>query len=154
VFSWGFAAGRASSPVVTQAIGQQAAQIVEIECGYLPLSAVQFGCAQMPATGFVGANPPQSSQYTVPAGQTLVVTAVDLLSGTSAGSPCAAPAFASMFTFVPDAIPGIQDLVRRKAWIVPAGTGTAHYMYPSGICSHRGHPSTPSQINPAPALSR
>jgi hypothetical protein len=38
-----------------------------------------------------------------------------------------------MFTTVPDTTPGLLGLVRRKAWIVPAGTGTAHYVYPSGM---------------------
>jgi hypothetical protein len=125
-------ANPASSPVVTQGIGQQAAQIVEVECGYLALSQIQFGCAGVPPAGFVADYPAPNSQYTVPAGQTLVVTAVDILSGSAAGSPCTASALASMFTLVPVS-PGSQDLVRRKAWIVPAGTGTAHYVYPSGI---------------------
>jgi hypothetical protein len=120
----------ASSPVISQGIGNQAAQIVEIECGYLPLTDTDIGCAAVPATGFL--KKPSTSQYTVPAGETLVVTSVDILSGSAAGSPCMSFALADVATSV--AISSSSNVEGpRKFWIVPAGAGTVHYVYPSGI---------------------
>jgi hypothetical protein len=123
----------ASSPVISQDIGNQAAQIVQIECGVVPGSGITdpghenlFGCVGVPALG-VG-SVPQSSVYTVPAGETLVVTSVDILSGALAGTPCMSPAFPQLFTSTPNDV-----LSARKSWIVPGGAGTAHYVYPSGI---------------------
>jgi hypothetical protein len=119
-------ANTASNPVITQGIGQQAAQIVQIECGDLPNTAFNFGCAAVPATGFPP-DPPLNSYYTVPLGETLVVTSVDILSGTTAGSPCTSPAAVALVTY------SYPNEPVRKFWIVPSGTGTAHYVYPSGI---------------------
>jgi hypothetical protein len=117
----------ASSPVVTQGIGQQAAQIVQIACGYFPgsgigIEPVSFGCAAQTPRGFL-TTPSQSSEYFVPTGETLVVTSVDILSGAAAGTPCMSPAFVQFVT---------SDLP-IGSWIVPAGAGMAHYVYPSGI---------------------
>ncbi|MGA3205473.1 MAG: hypothetical protein ABSF12_23495, partial [Bryobacteraceae bacterium] len=75
-----------ASPAITQSIGNQAAQIVQIECGILPGSAIEFpgtslnvGCVAVPPAGFnFDVPPPANSQYTVPAGETLVVTSVDI----------------------------------------------------------------------------
>jgi hypothetical protein len=116
----------ASSPVVAQGIGNQAAQIVQIECGYLPGGPQSFGCSAVPATGLLSV-PPPTSVYNVPAGETLVVTSVDILSGSAADSPCMSPASVQLIINVPGA------LGPRKVWIVPSGAGTVHYVYPSGI---------------------
>jgi hypothetical protein len=121
-------ANTASNPAVTQSIGQQAAQIVQIECGYAPGTLALNNCFAMPATGTPAYPPPYS--YVVPGGQTLVVTAVDILSGAEAGSPCNSSALVSVIL---NEAPGTNDGTHRKSWIVPAGTGTAHYVYPSGI---------------------
>jgi hypothetical protein len=123
-------ANTASSPVIAQGIGNQAAQIVQIECGYFPGNLQSFGCAAVPPTGFM-AVPPPNSQYTVPAGETLVVTSVDILSGSSAGSPCMSPAFVQLIVNIPES--GFIYSLPRKNWIVPSGAGTVHYVYPSGI---------------------
>jgi hypothetical protein len=118
----------ASSPVISQGIGNQAAQIVEILCGYVPPYGNSFNpCFLMPPTGIVPS--PLPPYYIVPAGQTLVVTSVDILSGVEAGSPCMSPAFPYVLTTPSNGILNSS----RGAWIVPAGTGTAHYVYPSGI---------------------
>jgi hypothetical protein len=117
----------ASSPVVAQGIGNQAAQIVEIECGYEPGTTVSFGCSAVPATGLMF---PFQGRYTVPEGETLVVTSVDILSGSAAGSPCMSPAFGQLGVVEG---PGLPTPTIRKSWIVPSGAGTAHYVYPSGI---------------------
>ncbi len=118
----------ASSPVIAQGIGNQAAQIVQIECTYLPGGFPQV-CVAIPATGiapYAISVPP----YVVPAGQTLVVTAVDVLSG--AGEPgtiCNSGAVASVNTLPPAS----STVVSRKSWAVPAEEGIAHFVYPSGI---------------------
>jgi|SRR5580704_908387 hypothetical protein len=122
----------ASSPVISQGIGNQAAQIVEIECGDQPFSDVPTnGCWAVPASGFgAGQGPVPGSTYYVPSGETLVVTSVDIFSGIGAGSPCMSSAFANLITTQP--INPSFHLV-RKSWIVPSAAGTAHYTYPSGI---------------------
>lgn len=127
----------ASSPVIAQGIGNQAAQIVEIECGYAPGSDFQFpgtaysvGCVSVPPAGFNVTDPaPQSVVFQVPAGETLVVTSVDILSGSAAGSPCMSPAFGQLGISEDDR----QVFSFRESWIVPAGAGMVHYVYPSGI---------------------
>ena len=122
----------ASSPVISQSIGNQAAQIVEIECGYIPDSQTRHGCNLIPPTGIIPSPPPEV--YTVPDSQTLVVTSVDILSGSAAGSPCMSPALAQVVTIMP----GGEFGVPRKSWIVPSGAGTVHYVYPSGILFEPG----------------
>jgi hypothetical protein len=124
-------ANTASSPVVTQGIGQQAAQIVQIECGNYPGTSTVNGCFAIPATGIY---PPNAgfAEYVVPGGQTLVVNAIDILSGAASGSPCSGSALAEVLT------EGTVGPYLRKSWIVPAGTGTAHYVYPSGILFSSG----------------
>jgi hypothetical protein len=134
-------ANTASNPVITQSISQQAAQIVQIECGYLPGSGiggqppVLLGCVAVPATGVFSYGSPQV--YVVPAGETLVVTSVDILSGAVAGTPCMSSAFPQMSTEAP-AGPASYLVENRKAWIVPAGAGTVQYVYPSGILFSTG----------------
>jgi hypothetical protein len=81
----------AASPVISQGIENQAAQIVQIECGFAPETSTQNPCFLMPPTGIVPSSP---THYVVPNGQTLVVTAVDILSGSEASSPCMSSAFA------------------------------------------------------------
>ena len=119
----------AASPVISQGIGNQAAQIVQIECGYVPESSTQNPCFLMPPTGIVPSSP---THYVVPNGQTLVVTSVDILSGSAAGSPCMSPALAYVATVVPISN-SLEEGATRKSWIVPSGAGTVHYVYPSGI---------------------
>ena len=123
----------ASSPVISQGIGQQAAQIVQIECGFLPDTQTSKNCFLMPATGIV----PSSGFYTVPDGQTLAVTSVDILSASAAGTPCTSPIFANVETSV-TANNTISIGLSRKSWLVPSGVGTAHYVYPSGILFSSG----------------
>jgi len=113
-------ANTASNPVIAQGIGQQAAQIVQIECA-------GGGCVAVGPPGVL--NGIGSSTYVVPEGQTLVVTAVDILSNAAgSGSACNSSAFVDVFVIV-----GLNGTSGRKSWLVPAGAGTAHYVYPSGI---------------------
>jgi hypothetical protein len=105
----------------------------------VPADAYDLGCAAVPATGFVGTLPPKFSQFPVPAGETLVVTSLDILSGSSAGSPCMSSALAQLVTEVPvsDGLGALQSSA-RESWIVPPGAGTVHYAYPSGISFSSG----------------
>jgi len=122
-------ANTASSPVISQSIGNQAAQIVEIECAYRP-GGFPTQCVAVTASGITPYDvsvPP----YVVPAGLTLVITAVDLLSGDASASipACNSPALVPLATLPP----GSSTAVTRKSWIVPAGLVADHYVYPSGI---------------------
>jgi len=122
----------ASSPVISQGIGNQAAQIVQIECGFVPGTPIGNYCNLIPPSGIIPS--PALNGYDVPDGQTLVVTSVDILSGSAAGSPCMSSAFAQLYI--------LKYLVSeevRKSWIVPSGAGTVHYEYPSGILFGPGY---------------
>jgi hypothetical protein len=126
----------ASSPVIAQGIGDQAAQIVQIECGFRPFPQTYERCVLVPATGIF---PPPNNSYTVPDGQTLVVTSVDILSASAPASPspCASPTFA----WVDEALTAGNTItvgIIRKSWLVPAGAGSVHYAYPSGILFSSG----------------
>jgi hypothetical protein len=114
----------ASSPVISQSIGNQAAQIVEIACGDQPTRNITTGCYTIAPDGFAA-----GAAYVVPDNETLVVTSLDISSGIAAGSPCMSPAFANLMTTAGF----INQIAPRMVWIVPAGAGTVHYVYPSGI---------------------
>jgi hypothetical protein len=120
----------ASSPVISQGIGNQAAQIVQIECGHQPFDSHDEGCQAVPATGLGNGLIPGST-YVVPQNETLVVTSVDILSGIAAGTPCMSPVLAEVITTTPTPLNTEQFV--RKFWIVPSGAGTVHYVYPSGV---------------------
>jgi hypothetical protein len=130
----------AQTPVVTQTIGAQAAQIVQIQCGAVPgppdRPSLSFdGCSAVTAAGLTQQRQ-NGSTYVVPGTTTLVVTSVDLEIGIDRISPCTSPAFVGLTAFIPIK-DGIQQ-VFRKFWIVPAGAGTVHYVYPSGILFTEG----------------
>jgi hypothetical protein len=128
----------AASPVVSQTVGAQAAQIVQIQCGDVPgtVTGVPIdGCAAVTATGLTQERQ-NGSTYVVPGATTLVVTSVDIESDLRTVSPCLSPAFVNLYTSVP--IKDGKQTVERKFWIVPAGAGTVHYVYPSGILFTEG----------------
>jgi hypothetical protein len=70
----------ASNPVVTQGVGAQAGNMVQLICP-LALSQTNFSCFD--STGGVSTNSP----YTVPARKSLVITAIDVLPGSQAFLP-------------------------------------------------------------------
>jgi hypothetical protein len=116
----------ASNPVVAQGIDKQATQIVELTCGLTLVSkAPQNVCSLENGDGSSGG----TTFYTVPNGQSLVIDSVDITSGIQLGTPCMSSAFVELSV---DSSATSQELV-REWWLVPAGTGTAHYVYPSGI---------------------
>jgi hypothetical protein len=116
----------ASNPVVAQGIDKQATQIVELTCGYtLVPKAPDNVCSLENADGTPGG----TTYYTVPNGQSLVIDSVDITTGIQAGTPCGSSAFVELSVENPATT---QELA-REWWLLPAGTGTAHYVYPSGI---------------------
>ena len=109
----------ASNPVVTQGIGQQVAPMVDVVC------FTNFGICQLlsPTAGEVG-----GIAYVVPAGQSLVITAVDVLTS----NVCAVGGHAE---FVNYSLPSGISVARL--WSIQ-GEGnvvspTAHFAYPSGV---------------------
>jgi hypothetical protein len=124
----------AASPAIVQGIGQQAAQLVEIYCGDYPGGGGGGGfrpCNAVPSNGVMPEDP-AVTPYGVPPGQTLVITSVDVSSGIGTPSPCEVP----QTVVLSIASPSLSGF--RVPWIVPAGTGTAHYVYPSGIAIASG----------------
>lgn len=109
----------ASNPVVTQGIGQQVGQMVDVVC------FTNFGNCELlsPTEGEVG-----GSAYVVPAGQSLVVTAVDVL-------PNVVCTVGGHVEFVNYSLPSGVSV--QRLWAA-AGEGnvvspTTHFAYPSGL---------------------
>jgi hypothetical protein len=111
----------ASNPVVTQSVGQQAAQLIHLQCGFNENGACTlFGISFSP-----------SEQYLIPANQSLVITAVDIMPVQIYYSPqCnlnhihvlnASNSTAGVFA---------------QTWIV--GSQSLHFTYPSGITFSSG----------------
>jgi hypothetical protein len=116
----------ASNPVVAQGIGKQATQIVELTCGFtLVPNAPENLCSLENGDGTSGG----TTFYIVPTGQSLVIDSVDITTGIQLGKPCASSAFVELSVDNPVTS---QELT-RESWLLPAGTATAHYVYPSGI---------------------
>ena len=116
----------ASNPVVTQGIGKQATQIVELTCGFtLVPKAPENLCSLENGDGSSGG----TTYYTVPSGQSLVIDSVDITNNIQLGKPCTSSAFVELSV----ENSATSQLLTREAWLLPAGTGTAHYVYPSGI---------------------
>lgn len=104
----------ASNPVVTQSIGQQAGQSIQIAC------STHFGiCNQMGLSG-------NAPTYVVPAGQFFVITAVDVTSFGSTGVGCPTAHLVTLSGLPPNNTIGFE-------YSVPANSGTRHFSYPSGV---------------------
>lgn len=112
----------ASNPVVTQSIGQQAGQSIELACVSGDTSG--NGTCYLDTNGLRGSTP-----YTVPANESLVVTAVDIYTFVAAneavnGEPaCNAGREDGVFTN------GGAPLV----WELINNTSPTHFTYPSGV---------------------
>lgn len=123
----------ASNPVVTQSIGQQAAQAVDLEC--VPSVIPGNGTCYLVTDGSRGSTP-----YVVPANQSLVITAVDV------------------YTFVavneavngePACNAGREDGVSSSGgtplvWEIVNNTSSTHFTYPSGVVFAPSSPVTMS----------
>lgn len=105
----------ASSPVVTQSIGQQAAQAVHLTCNSTGLT-----CALFSVSGG------SSESYVVPAGQSLVVTAVDIMPTQIYLSPtCSVEHQDGLY------LTTSTGSAYSQLWIV--NSVSVHYSYPSGM---------------------
>jgi hypothetical protein len=123
----------AANPVVTQSIGQQAAQSVDLEC--VPSVIPGNGTCYVVTDGSRGSTP-----YVVPANQSLVITAVDV------------------YTFVavneavngePACNAGREDGVSSSGgaplvWEIVNNTSPTHFTYPSGVVFAPSSPVTMS----------
>jgi hypothetical protein len=121
----------ASNPVVTQSIGQQAAQSIDLDC--VPSDSPGNGSCYVVTNGFRGSTP-----YVVPANQSLVITAVDV------------------YTFVADneavngepaCNAGREDAVSTSGgsplvWEIVNNTSPTHFTYPSGVVFGPSSPLT------------
>ena len=115
----------ATNPVVTQGVGQQAANTVHLNClVYMDSSTSGTQCAQILSNGQYDAG-----TYTVPAGQTLVINAVDLLPGVF---NCAGDYQVTLRTS------GAFANIQR--WSTSSSPVTTHFVYPSGPTIAAGFP--------------
>jgi hypothetical protein len=115
----------AANPAVAQTTDMQAAQIVNLNILVAPVSSpesptwTQF--SQVMSNG--GFNP----NYSVPANQTLVITAVDITpQWQTSPSQCTGASPWDYLTL------SVASGYYRQAWTV-SGLNTAHYSYPQGI---------------------
>lgn len=99
-----------ANPVITQGIGQPAAEIVEVQCG-------NTYCNQILPNGTE-----VSSLYTTPANQFLVITSADIDTSVNAAVGCSAHTQAELI--------GAGTYAR---WWIAGGASTLHFTYPSGI---------------------
>ncbi len=108
----------ASNPVVGQSITEQAAQLVDVDCGvsYYP------NCA--PVYPSNGTNGYPSFSYMPPANQSFVITAVDITANQSCSSPTSVYLY---INYGPNVVPGLHR------WYLQPKSGTVHFAYPSGI---------------------
>jgi hypothetical protein len=122
----------ASNPVVTQGVGQQAAQQVELECvqaNYDPASQTGQGdCVLVSPEKNI-----QSAAYVVPQDQSLVITAVDI-------NPWNECAQGNYPVYLNISVPSSSAPIARR-WVFGVGSApqplgqsaTVHFTYPSGL---------------------
>ena len=103
-------ANTAANPAITQSTPTQAAQLVQLNAEAIPI----FAGESIPAT--FASTPGQPAPYSVPANQSLVVTAIDM----TTPFPCSSVTFQVI-------VPPSTTL-----WTVTA-PNTGHFVYPSGI---------------------
>ena len=104
-----------ANPAITESVSKQAAQLVTLNTNLQPFSS--SGLFQ------IGPGLNAVTAYTVPAGQSLVITGVDLLPGSFRG--CAT----GQFIFV---LSGNSPVTNQIVWEVTA-PNIGHFEYPSGI---------------------
>jgi hypothetical protein len=114
----------ASNPVVGQSIAEQAAQLVNVDCGldYYPRC--------VPISPSQGSFIPPYFSYIPPANQSFVITAVDITANQSCSTPTAAYLYVNYppgYNYPPNFVSGLHR------WFLQAKSGTVHFSYPSGI---------------------
>jgi len=111
----------ATNPVVTQSVTQQAAQIVEVDCTFdYPEPNGPRPCQQLGGTG----------EYTVPTGQNLVITTIDISPLLTNGGTCAGTVVLGTGPG-PNFFPG--QWLPRATWAHLAGPQNVHFTYPTGM---------------------
>ena len=111
-----------ANPVITAPIPQSAAQNVELFCYSRSVTVFGFACGQV--TAQFGA-PLPGAQYTVPAGQSLVVTTIDVAPQTSSPGTI----IATLATLDPQSL----NYFNREAFTVPNGLTTQFQFPVAGI---------------------
>jgi hypothetical protein len=110
------------NPAITQTVPTQAAQLIQLSAGFFdPLVAGQQGNVTAVPVGAL--NSP--GEYSIPAGQSLVITAVDFIPVTT----CTGTSAINLSSG------GNSSLV----WVVSNST-SAHFEYPSGMVFGPGSP--------------
>lgn len=116
----------ASNPVVTQGVGQQAGQMIHLWC--LPGVRGPLGDC---VVARVAGSPYYGTQYSVPQGQTLVITAMDILPYGNYVPGCNFT-HRDTLTATDTADP---DDGATQVWSLPS-LATVHMAYPSGLLFH------------------
>lgn len=106
----------AANPVVTQSVGPQAGNMVHLTCELANAPGHTTFCFSVSPAGVE-----DPASYTVPAGQSLVITAADL---TPAVANCPS------FTFLLLSTDGLQTIFRATTL---NSIATTHFTYPSGV---------------------
>jgi hypothetical protein len=107
----------ASNPVVTQGVGAQAGNMVQLLCEYTVNSSFT-GCRYIPPTGNAS-----FGSYTVPAGVSLVLTSVDVTPSASTPSDCFGTIITSIFPSS-NSTPTVE-------YFTSIARITTHFAYPS-----------------------
>lgn len=108
----------ASNPVVTQSIGQQGGQLIQISCQSIFQNCNGVG---------------QGGSYTVPPGNFLVITAVDILSGQSLSCTAGRQVSVTGELFIGQRVVSTGGYF---AYLLTTGVttyGSLHATYPSGV---------------------
>ena len=123
----------ASNPVVTQSVGAQAGNMVHLACSFV-LQQVNTSCSQVSADGKTTAG------YSVPAGELLVITAVDLARSPDAlGGLCQDDVQISLLSSTgPLSVMGPTTNSLVMSVTVPNTVATTHFTYPSGLVMSGG----------------
>jgi len=120
-----------ANPVVTQSIGQQAAQSVYLEC--VPSVEPGNGTCYLVTNGFRGTTP-----YVVPGNQSLVITAADVYTFVAVNEAV---------NGLPTCNAGREDGVSTSdgamlVWELVNNTSPTHFTYPSGVVFNPSSPVT------------
>jgi hypothetical protein len=110
----------ASNPVVTQTVGQQASQNIALICSGSNGASNTGACYILPKDGSV---PDVNNPYVVPANESLVVTAADVISPSPDSAQCNAGRY-----------DGIESGdFPTLFWQIVSSSTSLHFTYPSGV---------------------
>jgi hypothetical protein len=113
----------ASNPAVTQSVGAQAGNMVHLQCSQVTLLGSGSSCGQILADGNGS-----GGDYTVPAGESLVITSFDVTPVSLSGCPGNYAVFLGTQTSA-----GAFLFVTANSQVA-----TSHFAYPSGLVIGEG----------------